>query len=122
MKPCFSIALILLGVIILCGCSKEKLPKIYTTHWEMQNPVQVTAQFKQFVEFTDKGRTYMGYTFLIIEPEQYKSQEVSIGLHWKEFDPNKLIPGKKYLVTVPRENIGTKDLVCDWGLEYKEPK
>jgi len=107
---------------MFCGCAKEeRLPQIGTTRWEMTDAVQVKAQFKQFAEFKDKGKTYKGYTFAILAPEQYGGKEVSFQLFFKEFDPAKLIPGKKYLVTVPKDNIGTTDLVCDWGLEYKEP-
>jgi len=124
MKTRSAISFLLLGLAILSlGCDKEEqLPQIYTKHWEMPDAIQVKAQFKQFAEFTDKGRTYKGYTFTILAPQQYKGKEVSFGFHWNEFDPSKLVPGKKYLVTVPKENIGTTDLVCDWGLEYKEPQ
>jgi hypothetical protein len=118
------IAFLLLALTIMSfGCGKEEqLPQIYTTHWKMPEAVQVKAQFKQFSEFNEKGRKYKGYTFTVIAPEQFREKEVSFELTYKEFDPAKLIPGKMYLVTVPKENIGTTDLVCDWGLEYKEPK
>jgi len=102
--------------------TEKELPQIYTTHWEMPDPVQVLAQFKKFAVIENDGRKYKGYTFTIIQPDQYKGKEVSFSLNWREFDTAKLIPRKKYLITVPRENIGTNDLVCDWGLEYKEPK
>jgi len=118
------IAFLLLALTILSfGCGKkEQLPQIYTTHWEMPEAVQVTAQFKQFSDFKQNGKTYKGYTFTVIAPEQFSGKEVNFELAYKEFDPAKLIPGKKYRVTVPKGNIGTTDLVCDWGLEYKEPK
>ena len=124
MKTRPAIAFLILGLTtVFFGCDNEKqLPQIYTTHWEMPDSVQVTAQFKQFASFNINGHTYKGYTFSILSPEQYKDKEVSFELNWKEFDSAKLIPGKKYLVTVPKENIGTNDLVCDWGLEYKEPQ
>lgn len=114
---------ILALTLFLLGCGKEeKLPQIFTTHWEMPDAVQVKAQFKQFAESNDKGRTRKRYTFTILAPEQYAGKEVSFEFHWKESNSAKLVPGKKYLVTVPKGNIGTTDLVCGWGLEYKEPK
>lgn len=85
----------------------------------MQDPVRVKARFNGPIAFQADTKAFRGYQFTIVAPPELRDQRVQFEALWAPHVFSRLIIGEEYLVTVPKYQIGTNELICAWSLTYK---
>jgi hypothetical protein len=85
----------------------------------MEHPIQVEAQFTRCIPGITNDRWSNNYEFTIVKPQKYKDKKFLLSLFWSEVSANELVRENTYLVTVPRDEIGTENPICGSGYKFK---